>query len=148
LAAKPASENWSVSHDELAQGFRGRKFGELVLYHVKRQSVFEISKGVAGTVSLLPKELQGVSEQWIDLNNRYAPNEEFWRSDCGDIYLSIIERARQFASRTGTQADSNTLLNLFQIVVLSFAYTAHLEPSSKAFIQKAIGTGFLRRFLG
>jgi hypothetical protein len=146
MARKPPSEDWTVSIDELAQGFRGRRFGELVLYHVKRQSLSEITKGVMWTISLLPEPLQGLSEEWIDLNNQYGLNEEFWRSDCGDVCLSIIERAKQFSSTAGTKADRNTLLNLFQIVVLSFAYTAHREQSSKAFIQKAIGMGFLRRF--
>ena len=144
--AENQSENWPVSVDEFAQGLRGRRFGELVLYHVKRCSASHVVNALMGTISLLPKQLQGPSEEWIDINNQYGLDEAFWRSDCGEVYLSIIERAKQFSSKIGTQADNNTLLNLFQIVVLNFAYTAYRDPSSKAFIQKAIGIGALRRF--
>jgi hypothetical protein len=145
MAERP-SENWPVSTAELAQGFRGRRFGELVLYHVKRESLSQIVAALMHTISLLPQQLQRVSEEWIDTNNHLGLNEQFWQSDCGEVCLSILERAKQHSSRNGVQADNDTLLNLFQIVVLSFAYTAHREPSSKAFIQKAIGIGFLRRF--
>ena len=38
----------------------------------------------------------------------------------------------------GVNADDDTLLNLFQIVVLTFAYTAHCEKRSKEFIEKSL----------
>jgi hypothetical protein len=140
------SEKWPVSVDEFVQGLRGKRFGELVLYHVKRYSLSHVANDLMGTILFLPKQLQGLSEEWINMNNQYGRDEGFWRSDCGEVCLSIIERAKQFSSKIGTQVDNNTLLNLFQIVLLTFAYTAHLEPSSKAFIRKAVGIGVLRRF--
>jgi GYF domain 2 len=143
-----AARSWPVSIDEFEQQLRGRRFGELVLFHVKRHSLSHITRAVFDTIALLPERLQARSEAWIDINNPYALREEFWRSDCSEIFLSIVQRASHFSSRAGIKADADTLLNLFQVVVLSFAYTAHKEPSSKAFIQKAIGIGPLRRFLG
>jgi hypothetical protein len=140
------TENWPVSVDELVQGLRGKRFGELVLHHVKIKSASQVMDALMHTISLLPKQLQGPSEEWIDINNQYGRDEAFWRSDCGEVRLSIIERAKQFLSKIGTQADNNTLLNLFQIVVLTLTYTAYREPSSKAFIQRAIGMGGSRRF--
>src|SRR5437764_1122706 len=81
-------ENWSVSVEQLAQGFHGRRFGELVLYHVKRESVLQIIAALMHTRSLLPKPLHGLCEEWIDMNNQYGLNETFWRSDCGEVCLS------------------------------------------------------------
>ena len=96
------------------------------------------------TILFLPKQLQEVSEEWIDINNQHAFNENFWQTDCGDVSSVIMERAKRFSSEYGVRADDNTVLNLFQIVVLNFAYTAHCEPSSKAFIQKSAGMGIIR----
>ena len=137
-------EKWTVSPVELAQGFHGRQFGELVLYHVKRGSLSQSTKAILDTNSFLPKELQQVSQEWIDINNQYALNEKFWQTDCGDVLLSITDRAKAFSAAHGINADNVTLLNLFQIVVLTFAYTAHCEPRSKAFIQKSIDMGLIR----
>jgi hypothetical protein len=142
------SEAWPVSARELAENFRGRRFGELVLYHLKRQSVAKIIEGLMGTISLLPKALQDASAEWIDLNNTYAVDVKFWQADCGDACISIMSRAEGFLRKHEQRSESDTLLNLFQIIVLNFAYAAHKEPSSKAFIQKALGMGLLRRLLG
>ena len=139
-------ENWPVSVDDLVQGLRGKRFGELVLHHVKRKSLSHVIDALMQTIFLLPKQLQGSSEEWIDINNQYGRDEAFWQSDCGEVCLSIIERAKHFSTKFGVRVDNNTLFNLFQIIVLTFAYTAHREPSSKAFIQKAVGIGALRRF--
>ncbi|MGE4254640.1 MAG: hypothetical protein AB7E84_05425 [Xanthobacteraceae bacterium] len=133
---------------ELVRDFRGRTFGELVLFHAKRQSSPQIMEALAETILLLPKGLQGEIEQWIDMNVSDGQWERFWRSDCGEVCLSILERARDHSLRNGAKPDDATLINLFQIVVLNFAYGARQHPSSKAFIQRAIGMGFLRRLFG
>src|SRR5262245_23120320 len=129
-------KKWPVSPDALAQQFRGKPFGELILHqNVKRQSLRQINKQLLRIIGFLPSEL----EEWIDLNNKYGVRVEFWRSDCGDVLLSIVDRARVFSTSHGINADDDTLLNLFQIVVFSFADTAHREPRSKAFIQQSAG---------
>jgi hypothetical protein len=93
-------EKWTVSPVELAQGFHGRQFGELVLYHVKRGSLSQSTKAILDTNSFLPKELQQVSQEWIDINNQYALNEKFWQTDCGDPQPMQIISAQAKASRT------------------------------------------------
>src|SRR5262249_56203646 len=47
--AENHSKDWPVSVDEFAQSLRGRRFGELVLYHVKRQSASYVANASMGT---------------------------------------------------------------------------------------------------
>ena len=131
----------SITPDELAQQYRGRLFGELVLYHVNRESRQQVTETLFRAIGYLPNELQRVSQNWIDLNNSYAVREEFWKSDCGEVLLSIVGRAKAFSANHGinVNADDDTLLNLFDIVVFTFAYTAHGDKCAKEFIQRSIG---------
>ena len=139
---------WGLSPEQLADQMRGRRFGELVLHHIKKQSDSQIVAALSHTVSFLPAPLQTASADWIDINNPDGINSSFWQMDCGDAVLLITKRAAEFASELGVRPDDDMLLNLFQIIVLNFAYTANSEPKSKAFIQKSLGFGLLRRMFG
>jgi hypothetical protein len=59
-------------------------------------------------------------------------------------FLEICGKARKKLADGGCidPADED-LFCMFQIIVLNFAYCAFKYPSSKAFIQKSIGMGFL-----
>jgi hypothetical protein len=127
----------SITPNDLAQQYRGRPFGELILYHVTRESLQQVTEELFRAI--LPDELQRVRQNWIDLNNPYALREEFWKSDCGDVLLSIVGRAETFSASHGINADDDTLLNLFDIVVLAFAYTAHSDNRAKEFVQRSVG---------
>lgn len=138
--AKKPYQKWPVSPNEMAQRLQGKPFGELILHHVKSQSLREIKEGLFSTIGFLPNALRLPSEHWIDLNNEYGLREEFWRSDCGDVLLSIVDRGKAFSASHGVNADDDALLNLFQIVVLSFAYAAHCEERSQQFIEKSLSS--------
>ena len=139
LSMTPPPLYKSITPNELAQQYRGRPFGELILYHVSRQSLQHVTEELFRAIEFLPNELQRVRQNWIDFNNSYALREEFWKSDCGDVLLSIVGRAKAFSANHGINADDDTLLNLFDIVVLAFAYTAHGDKRAKKFIQRSIG---------
>jgi hypothetical protein len=129
----------SITPDELAQRYRGRPFGELISYHVNRESLQQVTEELFRAIAFLPNELQRVRQNWIDLNNSYALREEFWKSDCGNVLLSIVGRAKAFSANHGINADDDMLLNLFDIVVFTFAYTAHSDKRAKEFIQRSVG---------
>jgi hypothetical protein len=129
----------SITPDELAQRYRGRPFGELILYHVNRESLQQVTEELFRAIESLPNVLRSARQNWIDLNNSYALREEFWKSDVGDVLLSIVNRAKAFSASHGINADDDTLLSLFDIVVLAFAYTAHSDKRAKEFIQRSIG---------
>jgi hypothetical protein len=121
-----------ITPNDLAHQYHGRPYGELILHHVERQSLQQVEEGLLRTIEFLPNVLLRASQNWIDLNNSYALREEFWKSDCGDVLLSIVNRAKAFSASHGINADDDWLLNLFDIVVLTFAYTAHSEIAQKS----------------
>jgi hypothetical protein len=128
-----------ITPNELAQQYRGRLFGEVILHHVERQSLQQVTEELFRTIEFLPNGLRRARQNWIDLNNSYALRKEFWKSDCGDVLLSIVGRAKAFSASHGINADNDTLLNLFEIVVLAFAFTAHGDKRAKEFIQRSVG---------
>lgn len=131
----------------LIQQMSGRRFGELVLYHVKRQSLPTTINAIQGLSSELPAAAKPLVERWIDHINPRALSESFWQQDCGDAYQSISKEAEVFLNQVGVEPSHDDLFNMFQIIVSSFAYTCHVEPGSKAFIQKALGMGKFRRLV-
>lgn len=132
----------------LGQQFKGRKFGELVLHHVKAQSLHTVVAALKGTIAKLPSKAAAEVESWIDEIAWLGKNPTFWQRDCGEAFLEICGRARNKLAACGiTSPTDEDLLSMFQIIVLNFAYGAHRHAGSKAFIQKSIGIGFLRRAL-
>ena len=101
-----------ITPNELSQQYRSRPFGELILHHVERQSLQQVTEELFRTIEFLPNGLRRARQNWIDLNNSYALREEFWKSDCGDVLLSIVGRAKAFSASHGINADNDTLLNL------------------------------------
>lgn len=75
---------------ELKQQFRGRKFGELVLHHVKRRDSQFLLQALRGTMQELSSKIPvSEFEILIDLIFFKAYDEAFWRQDCGDALISI-----------------------------------------------------------
>ena len=62
--------------------------------------------------------------------------------------MSITTAAAAKLRGVGIEPSSDDLFNMFQIIVLNFVCASHNHPQSKAFIQKAVGSGFLSRLFG
>ena len=131
--------------NSLSQQFTGRKFGELVLHHIKKQDFPTIVAALQGTIEELPQSARASVESWIDEIAPFGADPTFWQKDCGEVFLEICGRARQKLDSHSVRATDDQLLSMFNIIVLNFAYGAHKHPGTKAFIQKSIGIGFLRR---
>lgn len=134
--------------ENLRMQFQGRKFGELVLEHRKKLDLPTALEALKGTAHELPAGAQPLVESWIDEMNPSARVEQFWQQDCGVALMSITTAAAAKLRGVGVEPSSNDLFNMFQIIVLNFTYASHIHPQSKAFIQKAIGIGFMRRIFG
>lgn len=131
--------------ESLRQQYIGNKFGELVLHDYKSLDLPIVMEGLSGTIDLLPDGIKSSIELWIDENNQYGINPSFWQKDCGKVLMEICERARRYFVSHNISVTDEHLFNMFQIVVLNFVYGLHMHPPSKAFIQKSIGIGFIRR---
>lgn len=128
-----------------SQQLAGRKFGELVIHHYKKQDYSTIVAALKGTIQELPEKAQQCVESWIDEIAPYGKDPSFWQRDCGELFIEICNLARQKIATYMVNVTDDHLFSMFQIIVLNFAYGAHKHPQSKAFIQKSIGVGFLRR---
>jgi hypothetical protein len=130
----------------LEQQFKGRTFGELILHHVVEQDYETVVKGMFATIAKLPSEMAPAVESWIDAVAPLGKDPAFWQRDCGAVFREICLRGRQKLADCGvSRASDEDVLWMFQIIVLNFAYGAHKHAGTKAFIQKSIGFGFLRR---
>lgn len=131
----------------LSRQFAGRKFGELVLNHYERHDLAATIAAVEGLRDMLPPAARPTVPSWIDTVARQGANPEFWRRDCGEVFTEICDRARQWLAKCSVDATDDDVFMMAQIIVSNFAYGAHTNLGTKAFIQKSIGIGFLRRLL-
>ena len=129
----------------IAQQFSGRKFGELMLHQCRQNNLARTVAALQGTIQELPPEVRPCVEGWIDKMNPAALDADFWRADCGDVFLDLCLRARQELKGYVSNPSDDQVFNMFQIVLLNFAYAAHKNPKSKAFVQKSVGVGFFGR---
>jgi hypothetical protein len=132
--------------EDLRQQFEGARFGELVLQHYRQFDLQHITKAVLGTKELLPQAIQGILESWIDQFEPQSRTEKFWSRDCGEALSDICKAATLRLTQVGEVTSDENVFNMFQIVVLNFAYTCHKHESSRMFIQKALGHGLFRRY--
>lgn len=119
----------------------GRKFGELVLHHVKKQSYNNIIAAIQGTTDDLPQIFKHEIEMMIDLYNQGLYDVEFWKTDCGESFDVIVQEAQERFDALGIEPSDNDLFNAFNLIVLNFASAAQLQPAMKKFIRKAVNKG-------
>lgn len=124
----------SVDLDKLRIQFKGKQFSELVLYHIRRQNQTNRIKGILGTVALLPEAARDLVEGFIDRWNTRVYDQEFWRKDTADVFEEIIEDARNILRPLGLAENDKAAFNLFNIVVLNYAYNAYNQPGMREFI--------------
>ncbi len=133
--------------DALRNQFHGRKFGELVLHHLKSQSQNNIILGLQGTVNLLPVLFQkNEIEKLIDEFNEKAYTQSFWQNDCAETFSFIIKRSRESFLQIGLNPNEDDLFNVFNIIVLNFAYSASTQYKMKIFIKNSTNKHFFVNF--
>jgi len=140
-----ASLGGSVDINALAQQFTGSKFGEMVLHHYKNTDLETVIAAMQGTIEELPQDARPVVEPWIDKIGAFGSDPAFWKHDCGISFKIICDTAYLVLDAQGVKVTSDLLLSMFNIIVINFAYSAHKHPQTKAFIQKSIGIGYMRR---
>jgi hypothetical protein len=133
--------------DNLKNQFKGRKFGDLVLHHMKSQSPNDRIKALRGTISLLPELFQTYGiETLIDEINKDISKESFWKTDCSEMFSTIIEITRRSYHYYGFTPSNDDLFNAFNIIVLNLAYAAESQPEMEKFIKRSVNSGFFSFF--
>lgn len=83
---------------------------------------------------MLPEEAKPLAETFIDRWNVRAYEKDFWQMDTAIVFDEIIDDARSILSESGIPLDDETLFNMFNIIVLSYAYSAYGQPKKRKFI--------------
>jgi len=126
-----------IDLNDLRKQFKGSCFYELIEHHLKKQNEKKLQESFLGTIGFLPPSVSQLTEEFIDRWNIYAYSKEFWNEDTSNIFDHIISDANALLSENNQEeyADDNEILfNLFQVIVLNFAYTAVSQPKMREFI--------------
>ena len=123
-----------INLKEIRKGFQGRPFHKLVEYHLMRQKQDERIRGIVGTIQMLPEDAKSLVEHFIDEWNERTYEKEFWKMDTAATFDEIIDDARCVLSESGIPFDDETLFNMFNIIVLSYAYSAYDQPKMREFM--------------
>lgn len=125
-------------------GVKGRYLGELIFHHLRKQNFAQIARGLNGTIAMLPPIFQPRVESFIDRINSYVYDDKLWGMDCSDAFTFLSDLAKIHLANTGQALSDEDCFNMFQIAVLTYAYSAHGQPNMRRFI-KASYPGFWKR---
>ncbi len=124
----------SVNLAELGSQYRGSRFYQLVEHHLRCQSQDQRTQGLQETVALLPEIARGLVEGFIDQCNARTHNRDFWQRDTASVFDEIINDARSVLRPVGLENNDEAAFNLFNIVVLNYAYSAYDQPKMREFM--------------
>jgi hypothetical protein len=117
----------------MARRFRGRPFCDFVQHHADGMSVDHLKHTLAGFINVLPKQLHAEIAEWLQINVPHGSMETVMKTDCGDVFLAVVDRSRVFATKYSVEPENETLVNLFQIVALNFGIITSKKPKAPAF---------------
>ncbi len=130
----------TVNLSELRAGFEGRPFSQLIEHHLNRQTQDQRIQGINGTIARLPEEARGLVEGFIDRWNCRVYDPAFWQTDTASVFDEITEDAKNVLSDIGLAVCDDMLFNMFNIVVLSYAYSAYDQPKMRRFMGIEVST--------
>jgi hypothetical protein len=123
-----------INLDELREQYRGTRFAQLVQHQLNHQSQDQRINGIRGTIAMLPEQARPLVEGFIDRWNVRAYDQQFWQRNTALIFEEIIQDARAILSPLGLEVDDEAVFNMFNIVVLSYAYSAYDQPKMREFM--------------
>lgn len=130
----------SINLPEVRAQFAGTRFRELIQHHLRRQSQPKRIEGLQGTIELLPGDARGVAEGFIDRWNAHVYDQGFWQRDTSEVFDDIIADARTVLRPLDLGTDDEAAFNLFNIVVMNYAYSAYDQPKMRKFMRISGGS--------
>ena len=120
---------------ELKDGYKGKPFDEMIRFHLKKHKQADFYRqATLDTIEMLPPSAREIAMDFIDNWLARAYDKEFWATDTSVVFSQIIENARTLLMAARSPTDDETLFNMFQTVVLSYAYNAAGQPKMRKFI--------------
>ncbi|MBY6057259.1 hypothetical protein [Leisingera daeponensis] len=138
----------SVDLETLAKQYKGAKFAELILEHVKASSPASTQSAMAGLMDELPNHLSTPVMELIDFLVQLPQQHqrEFFGGDCGQKFLDTLQVTRGFMRKQhNIEINDDDNFTVFNIIVQNYVYACHINPTTKAAMQKAAGVGLLGR---
>jgi hypothetical protein len=80
------------------------------------------------------EQARGLVEGFIDRWNLRAYDQDFWKMDAALVFDEIMEDSRNAFSELRIDTDDEMLFNIFNIIVLSYAYSACDQPEMRKFM--------------
>ncbi len=128
-----------VTIAELEKQYSGRKFGELVLHHLKTQNPTQINEAVIGLTEKVHSELFETTEKFLEtIIYVFASTERFWKTDCGEALVLYTNSTKAEAKKFGLTVDDDYAFDIFNLIVLSLAKQAYADDNLKKFIKKSV----------
>jgi len=118
-----------ITIEQLKEQYSGIPFNQLINEHLKKSYSRQfILNAIKGTLDLLPKPARGICGDLVDRWGAQILNQYFWRTDTAIVLTQITDDARNILISVGAPVDDETLFNIFQIIVLNYAYNAFDQP--------------------
>lgn len=121
--------------NDLSKQYKGRKFGELVLHHVKQQSINQINDAISELhQNVNPILLETTDKFLYTVIYGFAKSEAFWKTDCGEALVLYTNSTKSEARKFNLEVDNDYAFDIFNLIVLSLARKAYQDPNFKEFI--------------
>ncbi len=125
----------TLTIEQLGSQFKGTPFCRLVDYYLKEEnSTKELKKAVLRKIASLPPSARSISIDFVERWIEYSYSKEFWQKPTSKVFSEIVEDARSALAWADAPTDDETLLNMFHVVVLSYAHSASDQPNMREFI--------------
>jgi len=127
-----------LSITDLEKQYSGRKFGELVLHHLKVQNSNQINKAIIGLTETIHPTLFETTKKFLEtIIYGFAKSKDFWKYDCGETLKIYATATKVEAEKYNIKVSDDYAFDIFNLIVLSLAQRAANEPDFKNFIKKS-----------
>jgi len=114
-----------INIEQLKIDYQGKPFRDLIKCHLKRhKNAGFYHAAVQGIVTMLPQNSENMASNFIDLWLPITYEPDFWGRDAAQVFSLITDDARAILQREGLPTDDETVFNMFQLVVLTYACNA------------------------
>lgn len=128
-----------VSLIDLANQYKGRKFGELILHHVKQQTINEINNALAGLEQNVHPILKDTTDKFLEtIVYAFASTKEFWKTDCSEALKLYTNATKSESKKFGLDVSDDYAFDIFNLIVLTLAKKAIQDSDFEKFIKKSI----------
>jgi len=129
----------NTSIKQLKEQYSGRKFGELVLHHLKAQNSKRIDDAVLGLKeSINPALIETTNKFIATIIYDFTPIKSFWKEDCGDALILYTSATKAEAKKFNIEVTDDYAYDIFNLIVLSLAQKALYDSSFKNFIKNSV----------